>query len=92
MTFARLISSLFVVFASSLFMRATDPIIPQIAVGLSVDAATAALLSTAFSLPYALIQPVLGALADTFSKSRLMLLCLFVLTSASIVSGLSDQF
>lgn len=82
----------FVVFASSLFMRATDPVIPLIAVGLNVDAATAALLSTAFSLPYALIQPVLGALADTFSKARLMLLCLFVLTAASIASGFATSF
>ena len=61
-----------VVFASSLFMRSTDPVIPQIANGLSVEPATAALLSTAFTLPYALIQPVLGALADMFSKTRLI--------------------
>ena len=33
-------------------------------------------LSTAFTLPYALVQPMLGALADMFSKARLMLLCL----------------
>ena len=40
-----------------------------------VEPATAALLSTAFTLPYALVQPLLGALADMFSKARLMLLC-----------------
>ena len=34
-------------------MRATDPVIPQIAPGLSVEPATAALLTTAFTLPYA---------------------------------------
>ncbi len=68
----------FVVFASALFIRSTDPVIPQIADGLSVEPATAALLSTAFTLPYALVQPVLGALADMFSKARLMLLCLVV--------------
>ncbi|MGH6980588.1 MAG: MFS transporter, partial [Stellaceae bacterium] len=54
----------FVVFASALFMRSTDPVIPQIALGLNVEPATAALLSTAFTLPYALVQPLLGALAD----------------------------
>lgn len=54
----------FVVFATTLFMRTVDPIIPQIAIGLGVAATTAALLSSGFTLPYALIQPLLGALAD----------------------------
>jgi predicted MFS family arabinose efflux permease len=81
-----------VVCASSLFMRSADPVIPQIAHGLGVEASTAALLSTAFSLPYALIQPVLGAVADMMSKVRLMLLCLLIVTTASIVSGLSSSF
>jgi len=73
-------------------MRSTDPVIPQIASGLSVEPATAALLSTAFTLPYALIQPVLGALADMFSKSRLMLLCLLVLTAAALAAGMAPNF
>ena len=81
-----------VVFASSLFMRSTDPVIPQIAVGLYVAPVTAALLSTAFTLPYALVQPLLGALADIFSKSRLMLLCLFIVTAATLVCGMSTSF
>lgn len=81
-----------VVFASSLFMRSTDPVIPQIAFGLNVEPTTAALLSTAFSLPYALVQPLLGALADMFSKSRLMLLCLMILAAASLVCGLASSF
>ena len=63
-------------------MRSADPVIPQIASGLNVEPATAALLSTAFTLPYALVQPVLGALADMFSKARLMLLCLLVLAAS----------
>ena len=82
----------FVVFASSLFMRSADPVIPQIASGLLVEPATAALLSTAFTLPYALIQPVLGALADMVSKVRLMLLCLFILTAASFVCAVAVNF
>lgn len=82
----------FVVFASSLFMRSTDPVIPQIAFGLHVEPTTAALLSTAFTLPYALVQPMLGALADMFSKARLMLLCLFIVTAATLVCGLAPNF
>jgi predicted MFS family arabinose efflux permease len=81
-----------VCFASSLFMRATDPVIPQIADGLGVEAATAALLTTAYTLPYALIQPVLGALADVFNKARLMLLCLLLVSTATIVCGFAPRF
>ena len=61
----------FVIFATTLFMRSVDPVIPQIAQDLKVTTTTAALLSTGFTLPYALVQPVLGALADMFSKTRL---------------------
>ncbi len=79
-------------FASSLFMRATDPAIPQIAAGLGVEAATAALLTTAYALPYAFIQPLLGALADVFNKARLMLLCLLLVSAATFVCGFAPRF
>ena len=82
----------FVVFASSLFMRSVDPIVPQIAHGLAVEPATAALLSTAFTLPYALVQPVLGALADVLSKSRLMAGCMLLLGISTIVSAFAPSF
>jgi len=82
----------FVVFASALFIRSTDPVIPQIANGLDVEPATAALLSTAFTLPYALVQPLLGALADVFSKARLMLLCMFLVTVATLLCGFAPSF
>jgi predicted MFS family arabinose efflux permease len=82
----------FVVFASALFIRSTDPIIPQIADGLHVEPATAALLSTAFTLPYALVQPLLGALADMFSKARLMLLSMAIVVAATLVCGFAPNF
>jgi MFS transporter, DHA1 family, inner membrane transport protein len=82
----------FVVFVSALFGRSTDPVIPQIANGLDVEPATAALLSTAFTLPFALVQPLLGALADMFNKSRLMLLCLGMLTVATFICGVAPSF
>ena len=61
-----------VVFASTLFTRAVDPVIPQIALDFAIDVKTAALLSTAYTFPYALVQPVLGTLGDFFGKTRLM--------------------
>ena len=82
----------FVVFATTLFMRSVDPVVPQIAHGLGVEPATAALLSTAFTLPYALIQPVLGALADMLSKTRLMAVCMALLGLSSIASAFAPNF
>jgi len=74
----------FVAFATSTFSRSTDPIIPQVATAFAVDPGMVALLATAFALPYATVQPVLGALADMFSKTRLMTGCLTVLVLASV--------
>ncbi|MBI2717104.1 MAG: MFS transporter [Rhizobiales bacterium] len=82
----------FVVFATTLFMRSVDPVIPQIAQGLNVTPATAALLSTGFTLPYALIQPVLGALADMFSKARLIMICMLICGLATLACGLATNF
>ncbi len=42
-----------IVFVTSLFTRSVDPVVPLIADGLLVEVGTAALLSTAFALPYA---------------------------------------
>jgi predicted MFS family arabinose efflux permease len=82
----------FVIFATSLFMRSVDPVIPQIATGLAVATATAAMLSTAFTLPYALVQPVLGALADMFSKTRLIALCMLIVGIATLACALASNF
>ena len=43
----------------------------MIAVDLAIDVKTAALLSTAFAFPYALIQPVLGVTGDFFGEYRM---------------------
>ena len=82
----------FVIFATTLFMRSVDPVIPQIAQGLNVTPTTAALLSTGFTLPYALIQPVLGALADMFSKTRLIALCMLIVGVTTLACGLVTNF
>src|ERR1017187_6446699 len=81
----------FVIFATSLFMRSVDPVIPQIASGLNVEPTTAALLSTGFTLPYALIQPVLGALADMFSKARLIAVCMLIGGITTLGCGMRSE-
>src|SRR5664280_2729353 len=82
----------FVIFATSLFMRSVDPVIPQIASGLNVEPTTAALLSTGFTLPYALVQPVLGALADMFSKARLIAVCMLIGGITTLACGMVTNF
>jgi predicted MFS family arabinose efflux permease len=82
----------FIAFATTLFMRSVDPVMPQIAHGLDVSVTTVAMLSTAFTLPYALVQPVLGALADMLSKTRLIIACMLILGATTILSGLALNF
>jgi predicted MFS family arabinose efflux permease len=60
-------------------MRILDPVVPDIARDLGVDAASVALLASAFSLPYALGQPFLGALGDALGKARIIKITLAVL-------------
>src|SRR5215472_12899683 len=79
-------------FASSLFMRAVDPMIPQVAHDLAIEPATAALLTTAFALPCAALQPVLGPLADMIGKTRLMTICLAVLVINGFIGAAAPNF
>src|SRR5436305_7475555 len=81
-----------VAFATSLFSRAIDPIIPPIADDLGVTAETVALLSTAFALPFALIQPILGPLADAFGKTRVMTVCLLALIATAAIGAAATSF
>lgn len=81
-----------IAFASSVSLRGVDPVIPLVAGDLAVTTATAALLSTAFALPYALTQPILGPIADMVGKTRFMTGCLVVQTIACIVAALSPVF
>jgi predicted MFS family arabinose efflux permease len=81
-----------VVFAQTLFTRAIDPVIPMIAADLAIDVNTAALLSSAFTLPYALVQPALGVTGDFFGKTRLMNLCLLVVALSALVCAVAMSF
>jgi MFS transporter, DHA1 family, inner membrane transport protein len=81
-----------VVFASTLFSRAVDPIVPKIAADLAVDVKTAALLSSAFTFPYALTQPLLGTIADFFGKTRLMNVSLAAVVTTTLVSAFISSF
>ena len=79
-------------FATALFSRAVDPIIPPIAQDLRTDPATVALLATAFALPFALVQPILGPVADVLGKPRVMLVCLVVVIAAAFLGAVARDF
>lgn len=57
-------------FAAALSVRALDPVLPHIAQDFHISIATAAGLSAAFALTFAIVQPILGAVADLFGKAR----------------------
>ena len=64
----------------------------MIADDFTIDVKTAALLSTAFTLPYALVQPVLGVTADFVGKTRLMNVCVLVIALAALGCALATTF
>jgi DHA1 family inner membrane transport protein len=84
--------SMMAVFATTLFVRAVDPVIPRIAEHFAMDPHTVALLATAFALPYAIMQPVLGGLADAFGKTRLMTWALVALVVSAGIGAFAQSF
>jgi DHA1 family inner membrane transport protein len=81
-----------VVFAQTIFTRAVEPVIPMIAGDLAVDVKTAALLSTVYAFPYALVQPALGVTGDFFGKTRLMNACLLGIALSALVCAVATSF
>ena len=80
------------VFASTLFSRAVDPVVPKIAADLGIDVKTAALLSSAFTFPYAFTQPALGTIGDFFGKTRLMNISLAAVVTTTLIGAFASSF
>ena len=79
-------------FAASLSARALDPVLPHIADDFGVSIATAAGFAAVFAFTFAIVQPVLGAAADMFGKARLMVVCLVLLGTASVLGAMATSF
>jgi len=62
-------------FASGFALRLADPIVLPVAAHFAVTPTVAALLNTAYALPYALAQPFLGPIGDRFGKPRCIQVC-----------------
>src|SRR5207245_11051492 len=63
----------------------------MIAGDLAIDVKTAALLTSAYTFPYALVQPALGVTGDFFGKTRLMNLCLLVIALSALVCAVATS-
>jgi predicted MFS family arabinose efflux permease len=79
-------------FAANLSVRSIDPVLPSVASDLSVSAAQAASLSAGLAFTFAIVQPVIGAAADLFGKARLIVLCLVLLGTGSILGAFATSF
>jgi predicted MFS family arabinose efflux permease len=78
-------------FAGTFSSRAVEPMVGVIARDLQSSPQTIALLSAAFALPYAFIQPILGPVGDALGKERVMKVCLALLVLALFGSTLAPD-
>jgi YNFM family putative membrane transporter len=79
-------------FASAFGMRIIDPLVLPIAGQFGVTPATAALLTTAYALPYAVAQPFLGPLGDRFGKVRCMQVCVTAMALALLFGVVAANY
>ncbi len=79
-------------FASGFALRIVDPIVLPVAAQFGVTAATAAILNTAYALPYALSQPFLGPLGDRFGKARCVRVCVAGLAISLALGTFATSF
>ena len=82
----------FAAFAGSISYRSFDPIIVMVASDFSVSVQQAALLVSAYGLPYAAMQPVLGPIGDAYSKARLIKICLAVTTISTAIASVAPNY
>lgn len=79
-------------FASGFALRIVDPLILPIAQQFALAPSAAALLSTAFALPYAMAQPFLGPLGDRFGKARCIQVCVAAMALALLLGSVAPSF
>ncbi|MGL4323255.1 MAG: MFS transporter [Beijerinckiaceae bacterium] len=79
-------------FASAASMRVLDPVMPLIASEFSKTIQEAALLSTWFTISYAIGQPILGPMGDSFGKARLISISLLAVAVFLVMASLAPSF
>lgn len=79
-------------FAANISVRAVDPMLPVIAGQFGVTLHQAAWLATVYGIPYALTQPILGPIANSFGKSIVIKICLALLAAGFAACALAPGF
>ena len=78
-------------FIGGLMIRLIDPVVPEIAADLATSEASVSLLASAYAVPYALIQPVLGPVGDLIGKTRVIKICLAFLAAAGALTVVANS-
>jgi predicted MFS family arabinose efflux permease len=81
-----------VALAVSYNQRMLDPLTAVIAREAAYDVGMVVMLSPAFTLPYALGQPILGPLADAIGKARVLRLSMLIILVASIAAYFATSY
>ncbi|ODT45132.1 MAG: hypothetical protein ABS59_18235 [Methylobacterium sp. SCN 67-24] len=79
-------------FASTFTMRILDPLVPTLASEFTRSVPQVAAIATAFSFAYAVGQPFLGPVADSFGKLRTISTCLLLLATLSAAAAFAWSF
>lgn len=79
-------------FSGAVAIRISDPVVPLIARDFDVTLTAAALISSAYALPYALGQPILGPIGDAVGKSAVMRACLAIGAAAMGAAFLAPTY
>ena len=79
-------------FASGFALRLADPIVLPVATHFAVAPAAAAMLNSAYALPYALAQPFLGPIGDRFGKPRCIQVCVAGLAVMLLLGAFAPSF
>ncbi len=82
----------FAAFAGSISYRSLDPMLTMVAGDFDITVRQAALLVSAYGLPYAAMQPVLGPIADAYGKARLIKICLTILTLSVALAAVAPGY
>jgi predicted MFS family arabinose efflux permease len=79
-------------FLSTIVIRMTDPLAPLLAHDLGVPTSDLALLATAYALPYALFQLVLGPVGDRLGKLRVVRVAVVLLSAFILMTAWAPDF
>jgi predicted MFS family arabinose efflux permease len=78
--------------AANVSGRTVEPLITIISAEFAVGVATAALLTSAYALPFALGQPLLGPLGDIYGRPRMLKISLWLLAAALLIASIAPSF